>query len=59
MFGWAIFFLIVALLAAFFGFGGVAVVAVEFAKIIFVVALILFVVSAIFALIRGRSPPAL
>lgn len=58
MFGWAIFFLIVALLAAFFGFGGVAVIAVEFAKIIFVVALILFVVSAIFALIRGRSPPA-
>lgn len=58
MFGWAIFFLIVALLAAFFGFGGVAAVAVEFAKIIFVVALILFVVSAIFALIRGRSPPA-
>lgn len=59
MFGWAIFFLIVALLAALFGFGGVAVVAVEFAKIVFVVALILFVISVVFALIRGRSPPAL
>jgi len=57
MFGWAIFFLIVALLAAFFGFGGVADVAVEFAKIVFVIALILFVVSAVVALIRGRNRP--
>ena len=38
------------------GFGGIAGFAVELAKIVFVVALILFVISAVFGLIRGRSP---
>lgn len=58
MFGWAITFLIVALVAAVLGFGGIAGVAVEIAKIIFVVALILFAVSLIYGLISGRRPPA-
>jgi uncharacterized membrane protein YtjA (UPF0391 family) len=56
MLGWAITFLIVALVAALFGFGGIAAVAVDAAKIIFFVAIILFVVSAVVMLIRGRSP---
>jgi uncharacterized membrane protein YtjA (UPF0391 family) len=56
MLGWAITFLIVALVAALFGFGGIAAVAVDAAKIIFFVAIILFVVSAVIALVRGRSP---
>lgn len=56
MFGWAIFFLLVALVAAFFGFGGVADLAVDFAQVIFVVALVFFVISAIVGLIRGRPP---
>jgi uncharacterized membrane protein YtjA (UPF0391 family) len=38
------------------GFGGIAGFAVEIAKIIFFVAIILFVISAIFGLMRGRSP---
>jgi uncharacterized membrane protein YtjA (UPF0391 family) len=38
------------------GFGGIAGLSIEIAKIIFVVAIILFVVSAIFGLMRGRSP---
>jgi uncharacterized membrane protein YtjA (UPF0391 family) len=42
--------------AAVLGFGGIAGFAVEIAKIIFFVAIILFVISAVFALIRGRSP---
>ncbi|HKA72126.1 MAG TPA: DUF1328 domain-containing protein [Xanthobacteraceae bacterium] len=55
MFGWAITFLIIALIAAVLGFGGIAGVAIEAAKIIFFVALILFVISAVFGLVRGRS----
>ena len=56
MLGWAITFLIVALVAALLGFGGIAGVAVEAAKLIFFVAIILFVISAVVALVRGRSP---
>jgi uncharacterized membrane protein YtjA (UPF0391 family) len=56
MLGWALTFLVIALIAAVLGFGGIAGFAVEIAKIIFFVAIILFVVSAVFALIRGRSP---
>jgi uncharacterized membrane protein YtjA (UPF0391 family) len=56
MLGWALTFLVIALIAALLGFGGIAGFAVEIAKIIFFVAIILFVISAVFALIRGRSP---
>jgi uncharacterized membrane protein YtjA (UPF0391 family) len=58
MLGWALTFLIVALIAAVLGFGGIAGFAVEIAKIIFFVAILLFVISAIFGLARGRSPTA-
>jgi len=56
MLGWALTFLVVALIAAVLGFGGIAGFAVEIAKIIFFVAIILFVISALFGLFRGRSP---
>ena len=56
MLGWAITFLIVALVAAVLGFGGIAAFAVDVAQIIFFVAIILFVISAVVALMRGRSP---
>ena len=56
MLGWALTFLIIALIAAVLGFGGIASFAVEIAKIIFFVAIVLFVISAIFGVIRGRSP---
>jgi uncharacterized membrane protein YtjA (UPF0391 family) len=56
MMGWAVTFLVVALIAAVLGFGGVAGVAVEAAKIVFFVAIILFAISAIAGLMRGRSP---
>jgi uncharacterized membrane protein YtjA (UPF0391 family) len=56
MFGWAISFLIVALIAAVLGFGGIAGLSIEIAKIIFFVAIVLFVVSAVVGLARGRSP---
>jgi len=56
MLGWALTFLIVALVAAVLGFGGIAGFAVEIAKIIFFVAIILFLISAVVGLVRGRSP---
>jgi uncharacterized membrane protein YtjA (UPF0391 family) len=58
MLGWAVTFLIVALIAAVLGFGGIAGVAMEAAKIVFFVAIILFAISAIFGLVRGRRPTA-
>lgn len=49
---YAIVFLIVALVAAFFGFGGVAGAAMDGARILFWVALVFFAVSAVIGLIR-------
>jgi uncharacterized membrane protein YtjA (UPF0391 family) len=54
MFGWAIAFLIVVLVAAFFGFGGIATFAVDIARVIFFVAIALFVLSLVGGLIGGR-----
>jgi uncharacterized membrane protein YtjA (UPF0391 family) len=56
MLGWAVTFLVVALIAAVLGFGGIAGTAIEAAKIIFFVAIILFAISALVGLVRGRSP---
>jgi uncharacterized membrane protein YtjA (UPF0391 family) len=53
---YAIVFLVVALVAAALGFGGVAGTAMEGARILFWVAIILFVISLIGGLARGRSP---
>lgn len=44
---YAIVFLVVALVAALLGFGGVAGTAMEGARILFWVAIVLFVVSAV------------
>jgi uncharacterized membrane protein YtjA (UPF0391 family) len=55
MFGWVVAFLIVALIAGILGFGGVAGASIEIAKIIFFVALVLFLISAVVGLARGRT----
>jgi uncharacterized membrane protein YtjA (UPF0391 family) len=49
---WAVVFLVVALVAALFGFGGVASTAAGFAKILFFIFLILFLVSLVFGGVR-------
>jgi uncharacterized membrane protein YtjA (UPF0391 family) len=56
MLGWAVTFLLVALVAAILGFGGIASFAVDIARIIFFVAIVLFAISALVALLRGRRP---
>ncbi|WP_294624570.1 DUF1328 domain-containing protein [uncultured Bilophila sp.] len=50
MFNWAILFLVIALIAAWLGFGALAGTAAWAAKIVFIVGLIMFVVS----LVMGR-----
>ena len=55
MLSWVVTFLIIALVAALLGFGGIAGASIEIAKIVFFVALILFVISAVVGLVRGRG----
>jgi uncharacterized membrane protein YtjA (UPF0391 family) len=55
LFYWAVVFLVIAIVAALFGFGGVAGTAMEGAKILFWVALVLFVISLVFGFMR-RGP---
>jgi uncharacterized membrane protein YtjA (UPF0391 family) len=56
MLGWSLTFLIIALVAAVFGFTGVAAAATDIAKLIFFVFLILFLISAAVRAARGISP---
>jgi len=56
MLNWALVFLVVALIAAVFGFGGIAIEAAWIAKVLFVVFLVLFLVSLLTGAVR--RPPA-
>ena len=58
MLGWAIAFFIVALIAALFGFGTIATGAAQIAQILFFIFLVLFVISLIVGLARGRKTAA-
>jgi uncharacterized membrane protein YtjA (UPF0391 family) len=55
MLSWVVTFLIIALIAGVLGFGGIAGVSIEIAKTIFFIAIILFLVSAVVGLARGRG----
>jgi uncharacterized membrane protein YtjA (UPF0391 family) len=52
MLHYAVVFLVIALIAALFGFGGIAAGAVEIAKVLFFIFLVLFVVSLVVGLFR-------
>jgi uncharacterized membrane protein YtjA (UPF0391 family) len=54
MLGWVVTFLVIALIAGLLGFGGIAGASIEIAKIIFFIALVLFLVSAVLHVARGR-----
>jgi uncharacterized membrane protein YtjA (UPF0391 family) len=56
MLGWSILFFIVAIIAAVFGFGGIAAAATDIARLLFVVFLVLFVISLLLGW-RSTSPP--
>jgi uncharacterized membrane protein YtjA (UPF0391 family) len=55
MLSWVVTFLIIALIAGVLGFGGVAGASIEIAKIIFFIAVVLFLVSVVVGLARGRT----
>ena len=62
MLRWAVAFFIIAIIAAVFGFGGIATGSAEIARLLFFIFLVVFVVSLIWALMTGRStgsPPGL
>lgn len=51
---WSLVFLLVSLVAALFGFGGISAAAADIARILFFVFLALFILSFIFGLARRR-----
>lgn len=57
MLQWALSFLILALIAGFLGFGGVAIMSIEIARLLFIAFLVLFVVTALVHIMRGKAPP--
>jgi uncharacterized membrane protein YtjA (UPF0391 family) len=57
MLGLALFFFIIAIIAALFGFGVVAGVAAGAAKIFFIIFIILAILSLLGAVVRGGRGP--
>jgi uncharacterized membrane protein YtjA (UPF0391 family) len=56
MLSWALTFFVIALIAALFGFGGIAASAAGIAKVLFFIFVVLFIVSLIIGTVRGRKP---
>ena len=56
MLGWALTFLVIALIAGALGFTGVYVAAAGIAKILFFIFVVLFLVSLVMHMVRGRGP---
>jgi len=52
MLRWALAFFVIAIIAAVFGFGGIAVAAAGIAKVLFFIFLVLFLVSLLGGLVR-------
>lgn len=57
MLRYALIFLILALVAAVFGFGGVAAVSMDIARLLVMVFLVLFIVALVMHAMRGKAPP--
>ena len=56
MMSWALTFFIIAIVAAIFGFGGIAGTAAGIAKFLFFAFIVLFAISLTAGAVRGRSP---
>ncbi len=54
MLHYAVVFFVIALIAALFGFGGIAAGAVSIGKLLFIVFIVLAVASFLFGLLKGR-----
>tara|TARA_R110001592_G_scaffold29350_6_gene106545 strand:+ start:914 stop:1090 length:177 start_codon:yes stop_codon:yes gene_type:complete len=58
MLRWAVIFFVIAIIAGVLGFGGIAAGAVDIARILFFVFIVLFIVAAVMHALKGRPPPA-
>jgi uncharacterized membrane protein YtjA (UPF0391 family) len=56
MLSWAFSFLVIALIAALFGWGGLATTSAGIAQILFFVFLVAFAISVIAGALRGKPP---
>jgi uncharacterized membrane protein YtjA (UPF0391 family) len=54
MLGWVVTFLIIGLIAAILGFGGIAGASFGIAKLLFFIFMILFLIAIVFGTIGGR-----
>jgi uncharacterized membrane protein YtjA (UPF0391 family) len=57
MLRWSLIFLVVAIVAALLGFGGIAGSAMDISRILFFIFLVLFLISLLIGLVSGRRPP--
>lgn len=55
MLRWAVTFLVIALIAAVFGFGGIAAVSMDAARLLFFVFIVLFVIAALMHVLKGKG----
>jgi uncharacterized membrane protein YtjA (UPF0391 family) len=55
MLKWALFFLILSIIAGVFGFTGISAAAAGIAKVLFFIFIVIFVVLLILALVVGRA----
>ena len=53
---WAVTFFIIAIIAAVFGFGGIASASAGVAQILFVIFIVLFIIAMVMRVVKGRSP---
>lgn len=56
MLAWSLIFFVIAIIAAIFGFGGIASAATGIAQILFFIFIVLFIGAVILQLVRGRKP---
>ena len=56
MLGWALIFLVIAVIAAIFGFGAIAGTAAGIAQVLFYIFLAVFIISLLAGLFRSRAP---
>jgi uncharacterized membrane protein YtjA (UPF0391 family) len=54
---WAVVFLVIAIIAGLFGFGGIAEASAGIAQILFFIFLVLLIVALVMHFVRGRRPP--
>ena len=55
MLKWALFFLVISIVAALFGFAGISAAAAGIAKVLFFIFIAIFVVLLVVALVVGRA----